>query len=318
MRRIFTVLALLALAGCSPDSSQSYPAEGRADEMRAMDKVANAPAPAPVVVQPEAAGGAPPPPPPPPGAPPAPGTPPGGVMLAYAYTFGIEAPAQQVKPLMTKHADECAKAGANVCQVLGSSTTAYGENNIGAELQIRAEPRWLDGFRGRLAGDARGVGGELKSDSVSTEDLTRAIVDTEARLRAARTLRDRLQALLASRPGKLSDLLDVERELARVQGDIDSTESNLAVMRTRVSMSVATLTYSSAGAPLTDRTFEPIKDALTNFLRIFAEVVGFMISAVAVVLPWLLLLWLVVWVLRLWLRRRRAAKRAKEAEADTA
>jgi hypothetical protein len=261
---------------------------------------------------------APPAPPPPPGQPTAPGTPPGGVLLAYAYTFGLEAPAQQVQPLMRKHADECNKAGANLCQVLGSSTNSNGENYVNAELQIRAEPRWLATFKGKLEGDAKGVGGALKSDSVTTEDLTRAIVDTEARLRAKRTLRDRLQNLLASRPGKLSDLLDVERELANVQGEIDSTESNLAVMRTRVSMSVATLNYSSADAPLTDRTFEPIKQALTNFMRIFAEVIGFMITAIAVIVPWVLLLWLVVWLLRGWIRRRRAAKAAKaEASAPT-
>jgi hypothetical protein len=319
MRRIVAAIALLALAGCGQQSSTSYPAEGKAADMRAIGGMteqaapeATANAPAPIV---EAADKpAPPPPPPPPGEPPAPGTPPGGVMLAYAYTYGLEAPAQRVKPLMKKHEDECAKAGANLCQVLGSSTNANGENDINAELQIRAEPRWLAAFRAKLDGDAKGVGGELKSDSVTTEDLTRALVDTEARLRAARTLRDRLQNLLASRPGKLSDLLDVERELARVQGDIDSTESNLAVMRARVSMSVATLNYSSAGAPLTDRTFEPIKDALTNFTRIFAEVVGFMITAIAVIVPWVLLLWLVIWLLRGWAKRRRAMKAAKAAE----
>jgi hypothetical protein len=308
MKRVFAAIAFLALAGCGPQASTSYPAQGAAEELAVMGgerAAAEAPAPAPMV---EAAADKPAPLPPPPGQPSAPGTPPGGVLLAYAYTFGLE-----VQPLMKKHAEECTRAGANLCQVLGSSTNSNGENYVNAELQIRAEPRWLAAFRGKLEGDARGVGGELKSESVTTEDLTRDIVDTEARLRAKRTLRDRLQNLLASRPGKLSDLLDVERELANVQGEIDSTESNLAVMRARVSMSVATLNYSSAGAPLTDRTFEPIKQALTNFTRIFAEVVGFMISAIAVILPWLLLLWLVVWLMRGWVRRRRAAKAAKAA-----
>jgi hypothetical protein len=76
-------------------------------------------------------------------------------------------------------------------------------------------------------------------------------------------------------------------------------------------MSVATLNYSPAGAPLTDRTFEPIKQALTNFMRIVAEVIGFMIQAIAVILPWVLVLWLVIWLMRGWMKRRRAAKMAK-------
>ncbi|MES1203784.1 MAG: DUF4349 domain-containing protein [Pseudomonadota bacterium] len=311
MKRVIAAIAFLALAGCGQAGRDQSASTGVASvgDVRGLVSEEKLMADKPAA-EPEAIAGAP-APPPPPGQPPAPGTPPGGVMLAYAYTFGLEAPAQSVKPLMKKHEDECAKAGANLCQVLGSSTNANGENDISAELQIRAEPRWLAAFRAKLDGDAKGAGGELKSDAVTTEDLTRQIVDTEARLRAAHTLRDRLQNLLASRPGKLSDLLDVERELARVQGDIDSTESNLAVMRARVSMSVATLNYTSAGAPLTDRTFEPIKEALTNFMRIVAEVVAFMIQAIAVILPWVLLLWLVIWLMRGWLKRRRAAKAAK-------
>jgi len=135
--------------------------------------------------------------------------------------------------------------------------------------------------------------------------LTRSIVDTEAQLRAQRTLRDRLQALLASRPGKLSDLLDVERELARVQGVIDSTQSNLAVMRARVDMSALTIDYASAGAPVTDRTFAPIREALVDFLRLAAEGVATMIKIAAVALPWVLLVWLIVWAFRAMRRRAR-------------
>ena len=75
--------------------------------------------------------------------------------------------------------------------------------------------------------------------------VTRVIVDTEATLRAKRALRDRLQQLLATRPGSLADLLGVERELARVQGEIDSSEPNLASTRTRVAMSAVTIEYAS-------------------------------------------------------------------------
>ncbi len=318
MKRVLAAFALLAMAGCGPSGRPQDSSEVAAQDMAgdtrgfvAEEKVAATQA-APAMTAPAPV----PPPPPPPGQPPVPGTPPGGVMLAYAYMYGLEAPAQRVTPLMKQHEDECAKAGANLCQVLGSSTNAYGENDIRGELQLRAEPRWLAAFRGKLEADAEGAGGELRSSAVTTEDLTRSITDTEARLRAARTLRDRLQALLASRPGKLSDLLDVERELARVQGDIDSTESNLAVMRARVAMSLATLSYTSAGAPLTDTTFEPIKEALTNFMRIVAEVIGFMIQAIAVILPWLAVIWLAAWLVRRWMRRRRAAKASAAATVD--
>jgi hypothetical protein len=311
-RWLVAVATLLALAACGPrDSLQSQKVvagEAPPMDMASRDiEVTAAAAPAPEAAPPA------PPPPPPPGQPPAPGTPPGNVFLAYAYTYGIETPPAKVVSVMKAHEKVCTDAGAALCQVLGASTNANGEYDIHAQLNLRAEPRWLATFRGRLDGDAKAAGGKTTSTNVSTEDLTRSLIDTEARLRAARTLRDRLQALLATRPGKLSDLLDVERELARVQGDIDSTESNLAVMRTRVSMSTLTIDYASAGAPVTDTTLDPIKQALVRFMAIIAEGIGEIIKLIAFILPWALLLWLVVWLLGAWSRRRAQAKAAKQA-----
>jgi hypothetical protein len=236
-------------------------------------------------------------------------------MLAYAWAYGVEAPPQQVKPVMKGHEKACADAGPARCQVLGASTNAYGEYDIRARLELRAEPKWLADFRAHLEADEDKGGYEVKSSTVSTEDLTRAIVDTEARLRAQITLRDRLQALLASRPGKLQELLEVERELARVQGDIDSIQSNLAVMKQRVSMSLLTIDYQSSGAPVTDTTFEPIKDALTNFFRIVAQVVGFIIGLIAVLLvPGLLIAGIVWLILHLMAKRREAREAASAAD----
>lgn len=329
MKRILTALAacaVIALAGCGrADNAQN---EAPSEKSSAMDMArggaAGGGAGADIAVTateaaaPAAAPVPPPPPPPPPGQPPSPGTPPGAVYLAYAYAYGLEVPFDEVSPVMKRHEKQCVDAGPARCQVLGSSTNSFGEYDNRGQLQLRGEPVWLKTFRDGLSGDAKTAGGKVTSETVTTEDLTRQLIDTEARVRQTRTLRDRLQALLASRPGRLADLLDVERELARVQGDIDSMESNLAVMRTRVSMSTLTVDYTSAGAPVTDRTLEPITQALVRFIGIVAEGIGAMIQLVAYALPWIALLWLIGWLLRLWSRRRKAAKAAKASAAQTA
>ena len=158
----------------------------------------------------------------------------GPPMLAYSYSYGLELPHQRVDPLRRRHEEACAKAGYRVCQVVSTSISDQGNGAIRGDLTIRATPAWLGTFRAALEGDAEGAGGRIETSDVSSEDLSREIVDTEAQLRAKLTLRDRLQALLAGRPGRLSDLLAVERELARVQAEIDSAQSQLTVMRARV------------------------------------------------------------------------------------
>jgi hypothetical protein len=237
---------------------------------------------------------------------------PGAVLLAYSYATQLEAPARAVPSLLKAHQDACTAAGPSVCQVLGASTNAIGEDEVSGTLNLRAEPKWLAAFRAKLEGDAQAARGKLVGQSVSTEDLTRAITDTDATLKSRKTLRDRLTGLLATRDGKLSDLLEIERELARVQGEIDSYESNLAVMRGRVSMSDLTVNYASASAPVTGGTFAPIAQAVTGFMGTVASGIGAIISLIALVLPWLVVLVPAAWFGLRW-RAQRAGGKKKAA-----
>lgn len=246
--------------------------------------------------------------PPPPGAPEASASPgvavPAGLpMLAYSYEYGIEAPAKRVRDLAAGHEAACAAAGPLKCQMTRSSVSQAGEDRVSAHLELRATPAWLTGFRAGLAGDAEAAGGRVTRSDVESEDLSRQIIDTDARLRAMTTLRDRLQALLASRPGKLSDLVEIERELARVQGDIDSAQSQLAEMRGRVSMSAVTINYNAFGVAAPQGVLSPLGRALTDFLGIVVFTLAAMVRLIAWLLPWALvggLLW--------WLLRHRLAK----------
>lgn len=219
-------------------------------------------------------------------------------MLAYEYSYALEAPARGIRGLISGHEKACADAGPRRCQVTSSSIQGMGDDRQQATLQLRATPAWLKTFRESLAADAKAAGGKVVSSSVDSEDLSRQIVDTEARLRAMTTLRDRLLALLASRPGELSDLVEIERELARVQGEIDSTQSQLAVMRGRVEMSVLTIQYVSTGTVAPDGVWSPLVGAFTDFIGIVAFTLAAMIRLIAWLAPWLLVGAGVVWLFR--------------------
>ena len=123
--------------------------------------------------------------------------------------------------VMEAQVKACQDAGPRLCQLIGSSRRAIRELHDGTSICARS--RAGCGLHGPAGAQAQEAGGKIRRQTTSTEDLTRAIVDTEASLRAKTTLRDRLQRLLATRPGQLSDLLEVEREFARVQGEIDAT-----------------------------------------------------------------------------------------------
>ncbi|MET0183230.1 MAG: DUF4349 domain-containing protein [Caulobacterales bacterium] len=227
--------------------------------------------------------------------------------LAYSYAIGMELPGDRLIGVMSAHEKACRDAGPRRCQLVGSARSGDPQSYLSGNISLRGEPTWLRGFMNSLEGQARDAGGDVKSQSTSTEDLTRAIIDTEATLRAKTALRERLQELLRSRPGKLSDLLEVERELARVQGEIDSTTSNLAAMRTRVSMSALSLTYESKARPVASDTFEPLAQAFSSFLSIVVQGFAAIIMIVAGLLPFAIVFALLGW-LALWIRKKRGGR----------
>lgn len=304
----FCGLALAAAtAGCSqPTAERSY-SDGSVDmELIAPKEAADASAAAPAASSsPDAA-------------PPAAAV--QAASIAYVYRYGLELPADRAPALMNSHEQACVSAGPAVCQVIGAQSSRYGRDELTARLEIRATPAFLAAFRARLAGDAESAGGRVVMAATDSEDLTRALVDTEARMRALSTLRDRLQQLLATRSAPLEQLLETERELARVQGELDAARSTLEVMRTRVATSRLIIDYRAQGQLAPDSAFRPVSEALDSALTVFMSVVGALILFLAGVLPILIILIPLGWLILRWRRRiraeRLAAKRAGEAQAN--
>lgn len=271
--------ALLTSAGCSrPASSGGEPAAPPAALAQAASKAA--------------AGGVP--------------VGPAAPQLAYAYAVTLEAPGSRVPALLSRHEAACRAAGAAACQVLGAERSTREDGSLHAQLTLRAEPGWLQRFRDGLAAEARGAGGRVAATRVTTEDLTRSLVDTEAALRAKDLLATRLEALLASRPGKVSELLEVEEALARTRGEIDAGRSELAVMRTRVATSELKLDYDSRPGAGDAGVWRPVAEAVRGAAGLFAWSVAALISLVAALIPFAALGALIAWLIR---ARRRHPRR---------
>lgn len=67
--------------------------------------------------------------------------------------------------------------------------------------------------------------GRVTSESRDAEDVTQQSTDLDARLVNARTSEKRLNDILASRTGDVTDVLNVEREIARVRGEIEQMDA---------------------------------------------------------------------------------------------
>ncbi len=96
-------------------------------------------------------------------------------------------------------------------------------------VALRIPTKQLDGF---LA-DVRKLG-HVEEETRSNEEVSDQYVDLQARLKSARATEQRLIELLGTRTGKLEDVLEAERELARIRGEIEGMQGQSAILVHRV------------------------------------------------------------------------------------
>lgn len=101
-----------------------------------------------------------------------------------------------------------------------------------AMLQLRIPAAQFDGAVAALS-----QLGKVESVSVNAEDVAEEYVDLGARLTNARRVEARLAELLATRTGKLSDVLTVEQELARVRQEAERYEARMRWLERRATLS---------------------------------------------------------------------------------
>src|SRR5207244_2155362 len=107
------------------------------------------------------------------------------------------------------------------------------------EIVVKVLPENLDHFLQKL----RGIG-QLKNQTLGTEDVTKAYFDTDARLKNARVMEQRLIDMLKTKTGKVSDLLQVEKELGRVREEIEKMQGELKYWDSQVQFARVTISLS--------------------------------------------------------------------------
>jgi hypothetical protein len=121
---------------------------------------------------------------------------------------------------------------------------------------------------------------------VTAEDVGEEFVDITARVVNGRRLEERLVDLLATRTGRLQDVLAVERELARVREEIERHEGRLRYLRTRAAMSTLAVTLHEAKPIVGDHPgYSVIGEAFRQAWRNCVQLVAGLIAAMGILVP---------------------------------
>ena len=155
--------------------------------------------------------------------------------------------------------------------------------------------------------------GPVELEKQNGEEVSQQHADLVARLKNSRETEGRLQAILTQRTGKISDVLEVEQEIARVRGEIEQMEAEQKNLEHRVDFATIDLKISEEYKAKLDSATPSIStklhNALVNGYRNVADTLLALLLFSAefgpILLFWALLLFIPVWLF--WRRRRHAA-----------
>jgi chromosome segregation ATPase len=153
--------------------------------------------------------------------------------------------------------------------------------------------------------------GRVGNESQSGEEVTQQHTDLVARLQNSRETEERLRAILQQRTGKIEDVLQVEEEIARVRGEIESMEAEQQALEHRVDFATIDLQLTeeykaelnSPSASVSNRIHNAFVAGLRNAAETILGIVLFFEESGPVLLIWLAILGVPVSLL--WRRYRR-------------
>ena len=166
-----------------------------------------------------------------------------------------------------------------------SGSSRYGQDDqLYVSATFRVPATNFDSVMSRLRKE-----GDVLSEDVSSYEVTMQLVDLEARLKNLRASETAFVALL-KRATTVSDVVAVQAELSRIQGDIESFEAQRAALADQVAMSSINVTLQLPVSPVNNATgnFDlgyEISSALANLINVGRAVVTVAINIVIIGIP---------------------------------
>ncbi len=217
--------------------------------------------------------------------------------IAVSHSFVVDLPSPSVEATQQKTLAECRTAG---CTVLSSHVDRLRTGMIQGSISVRIAPDRYPAF----AAEVTAPPATLISHTETAEDKTVPFLDIEKRLAAQIALRERLSQLMIQAATSVADLVAVEKQLADVQGSIESETAQRDYLRTITDTVKVDVAYNGLVQQAGSFDISPVRIAVDNFARTVIESLGDMILWIAYALPWLPLAALAGWLLRQVLRRR--------------
>ena len=148
--------------------------------------------------------------------------------------------------------------------------------------------------------------GEVEYKSISGQDVSEEYVDLKEQLRTELALKDRLLGYL-DKAGNVQDMLYIEQELERVDGNVNRIKGRMQYLETMVAESTINLTiYSETPSKFVD--WRRIGDGFVTAGQVLVYVFFGILQVLVVLIPLGIVVLLIVWLIIKMIRKRKEKK----------
>jgi len=223
--------------------------------------------------------------------------------LAYHYQLSYRLDGDAIARAQDSHVALCRDLGPARCQLVAMERSAKDDGYPVASLKLRVATAIAPAFAARLGQAVSSAGGRALDTNVAADDVSKEIVDTQARIRQRELLVQRMTEILRTRDGKLADLVETERSIAQAQEELDQAKAWLTELQGRVALSDFDIRYDAASIARVQGMSGRLADAASTSLGAFLSGIQVLATVMIFLAPWVLLGAAGFWATRM-VRRR--------------
>jgi hypothetical protein len=153
--------------------------------------------------------------------------------------------------------------------------------------------------------------GVAESRKQTAQDVTEEFVDLEAQISNKKKLEQRIVELVQNQSGEIKDVIEVERELGRVRGEIEQMEGRLRYLTNRTELTTVSIVAREVDdyvPPQAPSFANQIQRAWTNSLQSMQNFGQRAVVAAVYAFPWIFALGVVL-IPGFWYARKRNSGR---------
>jgi hypothetical protein len=209
--------------------------------------------------------------------------------VAFNYRYGFRVPDANISAAQEAHAAACEKLGLVRCRITGMTYRLDDRDRVEGTLNITIDPLLARAFGRDAIGTVEKLEGRLRYAEITGEDQNPVLDEAARQQGSAGDTIAKLEADLAKAKTE-NERVQLREQIRQMRDQIEMAKRTAADSEAKVQRTPMSFIYAGSGASGRGFTENPAREAWYLFTDSLAAMVAIVLKALAVVLPWLVLL----------------------------